>query len=146
MSLPNWEKNYNSLQNKVDKVEGKELSTNDFTDEYKNKVDSFNVTESTLSDPNGYFSTIDYNRVSRYGRLVEVFFRGLLQKNVTNNSILLQGLPSAPQGTNMLGIGERYTISDVKWFYFPSDSNAIKTSELESGKWVHISFMYLSKN
>lgn len=44
MSLPNWEKNYNSLQNKVDKVEGKGLSTNDFTNEYKNKIDS-NATE-----------------------------------------------------------------------------------------------------
>ena len=41
MSLPNWEKNYNSLQNKVDKVEGKELSTNDFTDSYKNAIDNF---------------------------------------------------------------------------------------------------------
>lgn len=44
MSLPNWEKNYNSLQNKVDKVEGKGLSSNDFTNEYKNKIDS-NATE-----------------------------------------------------------------------------------------------------
>lgn len=44
MSLPNWEKNYNSLQNKVDKVEGKGLSSNDFTDSYKNAIDS-NATE-----------------------------------------------------------------------------------------------------
>ena len=42
MSLPNWEKNYNSLQNKVDKVEGKGLSSNDFTNEYKNKIDNMN--------------------------------------------------------------------------------------------------------
>ena len=42
MSLPNWEKNYNSLQNKVDKVEGKGLSSNDFTDSYKNKIDNMN--------------------------------------------------------------------------------------------------------
>lgn len=44
MSLPNWEKNYNSIQNKVDKIEGKGLSSNDFTNEYKNKIDS-NATE-----------------------------------------------------------------------------------------------------
>ncbi len=47
MSLPNWEKNYNSLQNKVDKVEGKGLSSNDFTNEYKNKIDS-NATEISM--------------------------------------------------------------------------------------------------
>lgn len=39
MSLPNWEKNYNSLQNKVDKVEGKVLSSNDFTNNYKSTID-----------------------------------------------------------------------------------------------------------
>lgn len=32
----------NSLQNKVDKVEGKGLSSNDFTDEYKNIIDNMN--------------------------------------------------------------------------------------------------------
>ena len=30
----------NTLPNKVDKIEGKELSTNDFTDQYKNELDT----------------------------------------------------------------------------------------------------------
>ena len=33
------------LDSKVDKVEGKQLSSNDFTDDYKNKVDSLDITE-----------------------------------------------------------------------------------------------------
>ena len=38
----------NSLQeNKVDKIQGKGLSTNDFTDEYKNKVDNFEPYDDT---------------------------------------------------------------------------------------------------
>ena len=33
----------NALNNKVTKEEGKTLSSNDFTDEYKTKIDNFNV-------------------------------------------------------------------------------------------------------
>ena len=70
MSLPNWEKNYNSLQNKVDKAEGKGLSSNDFTDSYKNAIDSFKqnkeyffrLYDGTCADANqavkiGYYKT-----------------------------------------------------------------------------------------
>ena len=35
----------NSLNEKVDKVEGKDLSTNDFTDDLKNKLDSINLND-----------------------------------------------------------------------------------------------------
>lgn len=34
-----WEHTLNKLDEKVNKEDGKGLSTNDFTDEYKNKVD-----------------------------------------------------------------------------------------------------------
>jgi hypothetical protein len=34
-----WEHTINKIEERVEKEEGKGLSTNDFTDEYKNKVD-----------------------------------------------------------------------------------------------------------
>ena len=34
-----WEHTINQISDRVEKEEGKGLSTNDFTDEYKNKVD-----------------------------------------------------------------------------------------------------------
>jgi hypothetical protein len=34
-----WEHTVNKIEERVEKEEGKGLSTNDFTDEYKNKVD-----------------------------------------------------------------------------------------------------------
>lgn len=42
MSEPLLKKILNKLKNKVDKVEGKGLSSNDFTNEYKNKIDNMN--------------------------------------------------------------------------------------------------------
>lgn len=44
------------LAKKVDKVEGKGLSTNDFTDEYKNKIDTIEAGNVDLS---GYVKTTD---------------------------------------------------------------------------------------
>ena len=46
---------WNTVVNKVDKVEGKGLSTNDFTTEYKNKVDNMNTnaTKVEKSSTNG---------------------------------------------------------------------------------------------
>ena len=38
-----------ALQNKVDKVEGKTLSTNDFTNEYKNKIDGIQAGATNLA-------------------------------------------------------------------------------------------------
>lgn len=40
----------NALNTKVTKVAGKDLSTNDFTDSYKNKIDSTVVTENDFTD------------------------------------------------------------------------------------------------
>lgn len=49
------------LSNKVDKVDGKELSTNDFTNEYKNKVDSAaTVTKSTFTTSDWGSATSGY--------------------------------------------------------------------------------------
>lgn len=46
---------WNTVSNKVDKITGKELSTNDFTSDYKNKVDgiSSNANKVELSTTNG---------------------------------------------------------------------------------------------
>lgn len=57
----NFEELYNSIGNKVDKVDGKELSTNDFTNEYKNKVDSAaTVTKSTFTTSDWGSATSGY--------------------------------------------------------------------------------------
>lgn len=46
----NFEELYNSIANKVDKEAGKGLSTNDFTDAYKTKVDNAaSVTKKTFT-------------------------------------------------------------------------------------------------
>ena len=41
-----WSQILLKLGGKVDKVDGKELSTNDFTNEYKNKLDNIDETAS----------------------------------------------------------------------------------------------------
>ena len=46
------------LNNKVDKEEGKGLTTNDFTDTYKNKIDS-------IDELGGYDDTIIQNKIEK---------------------------------------------------------------------------------
>lgn len=43
----NWDSAYTALNDKVDKVSGKDLSTNDFTDAYKDKLDSIAASAQT---------------------------------------------------------------------------------------------------
>lgn len=51
-----YEEYKKAIELKVDKVEGKGLSTNDFTDEYKNKIDTIEAGNVDLS---GYVKTTD---------------------------------------------------------------------------------------
>lgn len=139
MSLPNWEKNYNSLQNKVDKVEGKGLSTNDFTNEYKNKINS-NATEisnlsnnmptSSMSEITTYssnFSTVDIKRYFKYGNVVVVDFRAQISSGIPDNSEVIK-LPYTPiwGGSVMAGIGGRYDISQPVWMYYSGNIKSLK--------------------
>lgn len=94
MSLPNWEKNYNSLQNKVDKVEGKELSTNDFTNEYKNKVDNMNNLQWHNATINSEYAT----GICKYlviGNMVVISIQNLIiTKKVEHNTVIISGFPT----------------------------------------------------
>ncbi|HHY16384.1 MAG TPA: hypothetical protein GX521_09960, partial [Firmicutes bacterium] len=59
------------LNGKVDKIIGKGLSTNDFTDEYKNKVDTLDTKVDDIEDNVGEISSIvDYTQSVMQNRLV----------------------------------------------------------------------------
>lgn len=157
MSLPNWEKNYNSLQNKVDKVKGKGLSSNDFTDEYKNKIDS-NATEisnisnnmpsSIMGEITTYFSnfsTVDIKRYFKYGNVVVVDFRAQISSGIPNNTTILT-LPYSPMWgfAIMAGIGGRYDIANPVWMYLNGQNLIIGGSATSAqDKWLHIHFTYI---
>ena len=50
---------WNTVSNKVDKVSGKSLSTNDFTDIFKNQLSNFSVISSNV-DSDGVYKTVEY--------------------------------------------------------------------------------------
>ena len=100
---------------------------------------------SELEDVNSYFSTIDINQVVKYGKIVEVNFRGQLSKEIPSSTDFLKtpfGKSSAVTGT--FGFGEHYSIENVKWFYF-GNKQYFRTSKIDGvGKWIHISFVYIA--
>lgn len=55
---------YNALEDKVSKTIGKELSTNDFTDAYKNKLDKIEENANTYIHPNSGVVTGTYTKVT----------------------------------------------------------------------------------
>lgn len=157
MSEPLLKKILNKLKNKVDKVEGKELSTNDFTNEYKNKIDS-NATEisnisnnmpsSIMSEITTYssnFSTVDVKRYFKYGNVVVVDFRAQISSDIPNNTTILTLPYSSMWGfTIMAGIGGRYDIANPVWMYFDGQNLKIGNSATSAqDKWLHIHFTYI---
>ena len=75
------------LSNKVDKVAGKELSTNDFTDSYKDQLDNMTTTVDTQIDNK-------FNNV--YGPSIDAEFEGI---NTQLGTKLNTPTPTAPSET-----------------------------------------------
>lgn len=77
-------------QNKVDKVTGKGLSTNDFTDAYKNAVDnSIQEGDTRLTDARPTSDTFSFRQTPTIGAVV-------LQKNGTDYAKVNVSLPTIP--------------------------------------------------
>lgn len=100
---------------------------------------------STLTDTDEYFSTIDVNRVLKCGKLVQINFRGLLQKNIPDNVSFLKAPYAAKLGANytdVLYVGTHYSASELKWFYLSGGQYFTGPSGLNE-KWIHINTTYL---
>ena len=124
MSLPNWEKRYNEMQNKVDKVEGKVLSSNDFTDEYKDKIVSNSNYISNILNVKWknatYNSEIFDSGAIKYielGNIVVVSIEELRIKKTTefsnNTTVLATGLPTSVMSSIVLVSQGDGTSSDI---------------------------------
>lgn len=90
----------NSLSTKVDKVPGKTLSTNDFTDAYKNKVDANNETVNTLTtDVNNLknTATLHSNSIAALQETTGELTRGL-NTEITNRTDAINDLQAQIDG------------------------------------------------
>lgn len=122
----------NQIDEKVEKIEGKGLSTNDFTDEYKNKIASMNSNINTMSSlltglnsklqqgtcslvfaKKGTSDTITLSATYiRVGSLCYVHLSNSLintWSSATGNLYLKSGLPYTPKGIHshigFIGVG-----------------------------------------
>lgn len=103
------------------------------------------IEPSQLTDSDNYFSTIDVNSVQKYGKLVMINFRGLLQKEIPNNTEFLKSPYEPTIGssyTNVLFAGTQYTANTTIWFYI--DGGGLKGPNIQAGNWLHISISYLT--
>ena len=76
-----------ALNNKVTKVAGKDLSTNDFTDEYKQKID--NSTQSTNDFTNAYKNKLDNIEAGAEVNLLEKIYIAGEEQTITNKAVNL---------------------------------------------------------
>lgn len=101
----------------------------------------------SLTDLNSYFSSIDFNYVTKIGNIVQVNFRGLLGKNLPGGNTAYLKAPYGPSigtaFTTVIFSGDRYSVSTPVWAYLDGSGN-FRGSSIASGKYVHISFMYIT--
>ena len=104
------------------------------------------VEEGTLTDLNSFFSSIDFKRVIKHGRVIQIAFRGQLSRNISPSDKFLKA-PYIPNlGTNLAGVlylGGRYSTDNLAWFYMDG-SGYFQGVTATSGKYIHINLTYLA--
>jgi hypothetical protein len=105
------------------------------------------IEEGVLTDLDNFFSSIDINKVLKYGNVVTINFRGLLAKDLPGNTTPFLKAPwGAKLGTNYTNVihtGARYSIDGMSWIYLDGNGN-FRGSAVSSGKYIHISIVYIS--
>ena len=103
----------------------------------------------TTSTVSNYFTTVNANRVIRFGKIVHVVFRGYVNTAIPNNTTFLtvpykSAIGSIESGL-VGGYGGQYTIETPFWGYVDG-SGAIRCGGIPAGKWVHLNFTYITSD
>lgn len=94
----------NKIMTRVKKVEGKDLSTNDFTDEYKDKLDAIPDIDSTMDDTSDKLATSkaigDYvkDKISKIETLTRIIVDALPTSDIKTNVIYMLKKRTTPTG------------------------------------------------
>ena len=103
----------------------------------------------TTSTVSNYFTTVNANRVIRFGKIVHVVFRGYVNTAIPNNTTFLtvpykSAIGSIESGL-VGGYGGQYNIETPFWAYLDG-SSGIRCGGVPAGKWVHINMTYITSN
>lgn len=106
-------------------------------------------TFTTTATVSNYFTTINANRVIRFGKIVHVVFRGYVNTAIPNNTTFLtlpyKSVIGSIESGLLGGYGGQYTIETPFWGYVDG-SGAIRCGGIPAGKWVHLNFTYITSD
>ena len=112
-----------------------------------------NIEESQLTVNSNYFSTVEVNKVRKFGRVVIADFRGLVSTNIPNNTDGILILPYSTSidalETGFAHIGEHYGANaNPLWFYIHNilSGTNIALSAVTAGKWLHLHYVYMTND
>ena len=119
----------NILSNKVNKVQGKGLSTNDFTDNYKTWIDTFTVDTILRGDSNNPISNSAVTNA--INQIVSLNGKSALEQGITNADYTL----GTVLNTSAAVLNTLYWVSDLKWN--PS-KKIFKNNNISTGNYTNI--------
>lgn len=91
-----------------------------------------------------YFTTVNINQVIRFGKVVQVIFRGYVNTTIPNNTTYLTLPYKANNFAGLVGgCGGQYTIESALWGYIDG-SGGVRDGSISAGKWVHLNFTYIT--
>lgn len=132
----------NSLGSKVDKVTGKQLSTNDFTNELKTKVESYEPLQQATTDTLGGIVLGDAFQVDNEGKTqvtnAEIGVRGVvaLSNDINSTSVTSAATPALVQSIREAAEGIPKTEKGVANGVATLDANSdILVSQLPDSVW-----------
>lgn len=103
------------------------------------------VEKTTLKSYNANITDVDMNEVVKTGNVVTVAFRGYVNAEIANSSILLV-LPfkSTHQMTPLTFKGTRYAPSTPVFTWNGGNSFNLATGPITAGSWIHVYFTYIT--
>ena len=103
-------------------------------------------TFTTTATVSNYFTTVDINKVTRFGKVVQVIFRGYVNTTIPNNTTYLTLPYKANNFAGLVGgCGGQYTIESALWGYIDG-SGGVRDGSIPAGKWVHINMTYITSD
>lgn len=127
----------NKIMTRVKKVEGKDLSTNDFTDEYRDKLDAIPAINDTMDDTSDNLATSkaigDYvkDKISKIETLTRVIVTVLPTTDIKENVIYMLKKRTTPAGN----LYDEYMYIEGAW-------ELIGTSEVDLSGYVKAEEMH----
>lgn len=110
------------------------------------KMITNNIEETTLT-LGDYFDTIDINKVTKNGNVVQVVFRGHTKKAITNDTVFAT-LPYQTKSNNIVALSTmgRYSFGDFIFSYTGVSGNYWKCGPISTDKWVQANFVYITSD